>query len=68
MNDDLLNKAKDQAAKAKQQAEALADKLKPHVQDALSETQRQTENAIGELGGFLRNAEKKVRDDINKRP
>jgi len=67
MNDDLLNKAKDQAAKAKHQAEALADKLKPHVKDALNETQRQTENAIGEIGSLFRQAAKKVRDDIAKR-
>lgn len=67
MNDDLVNKAKEQAAKAKQQAEALADKLKPHVKDALDETQRQTENAITEIGGLFRQAAKKVRDDIAKR-
>lgn len=68
MNDEILNKAKDQAAKAKEMAEDLAGKLKPHVQDALNETQRQTENAIGELGSFFRQAAKKVRDDIAKRP
>jgi len=67
MNDDLLNKAKEQAAKAKQQAEELGDKLKPHVKDALNETQRQTENAINELGGLFKQVAKKVRDDINNR-
>ncbi|MGZ3496040.1 MAG: hypothetical protein ACXWNK_01280 [Vulcanimicrobiaceae bacterium] len=72
MNDDLLEQAK---RKAQELGKHLSDTverqrehLSPRVQDALRQTQTQAEDALGEIGGFLKKAAQTIRDDINRRP
>lgn len=72
MNDDLIEQAK---RKARELGKQLGDRvererehLSPRVQDAIRETQAQTEDALGEIGNLFKKAAQTIRDDISHRP